>query len=378
MEHNNEKYIAMFDEGYLSCNEIFCESIEAMNTGKPTVPVQINNSTSFSHQQQQAYTCKTLPKVLQVKAMVDKTLTSDLRVLHNMIKNEHRYLPSNPDYFRYVQREIRPHMRKIVADWMLEVNQELGCQPEVFCLAVSLMDRFLARCRIQKSQLQLLGAVCLFLSSKFKETTPISSENLVMYTDFSVSLEEIRDWELIVLHKLKWDLCSSTALDYLDHLLPKLIINANVDHSMLRRQTETIIALTSTHYMFSYVRPSVIASSAIAVALRCLVPAFSEEGARQFLAGLQNFSQADAADLEECSTAMIQTLPAYLVQSSASVNVCVNSTGSSPTPSDASSPPVTPPPPAADGQPNQIFSSPDINSTLSDSFRHSSVLVKSC
>jgi len=360
----------MFDEGYLSCNEIFCDNLD---TGKPTVPVQIHNSTSFSHQQQQAYTQKTLPKVLQVKAMVDKTLTSDSRVLHNMIKNEHRYLPSNPDYFRYVQREIRPHMRKIVSDWMLEVCQELSCQPEVFCLAVNLMDRFLARCRIQKSQLQLLGAVCLFLSSKFKETSPIPSEKLVMYTDFSVTLEEIRDWELIVLHKLKWDLCSSTALDYLDHILPKLIINAKVDHSMLRRQTETIVALTSTHYMFSYVRPSVIASSAIAVALRCLVPAFSEEGARQFLAGLQTFSQAEACDLEECSTAIIQTLPAYLVSSA--VNVV---TTSSPLPTSEQTSPQTPPSAANGGQANAMFSSPEINQTLSDSFRLSSVLVKSC
>jgi cyclin D2 len=56
-------------------------------------------------------------------------------------------VPAQPDYFRYVQTEIKPHMRKIVCDWMLEVCQELCCQPEVFCLAVNYMDRFLAICR---------------------------------------------------------------------------------------------------------------------------------------------------------------------------------------------------------------------------------------
>jgi len=330
----NQNIFTMFDEGYLSCSEIFCESSEA----KPAQQIP------------QTYQ-KNLPKVLQVKAQVDKTLVADDRVLQNMIRSEHRYLPSNPDYFRYVQPEIRPHMRKIVSDWMLEVCQELGCQPEVFCLAMNLMDRFLARCRIAKSQLQLIGAVCLFLSSKFKETAPIPSEKLVMYTDFSVTLEEIREWELVVLHKLKWDLCSSTALDYLDHVIPKLIIDPAVDHPQLRRQTETIIALTSTHYTFSYVRPSVIASSAIAVALRCIMPAFSEDGARQFLSGLQTFSRAEAADLEACSTAIIQTLPAYLTSV-----VRIQETKSQPP-----SPPSTP---------NQA----------ADSFFNlqSSVLVKSC
>jgi len=302
------------DEGYLSCTEIFCESSLDMEeedcSQKPL-------AQSYHLQQQQ----RLLPKVLQVRAQVDRTLTADDRVLINMIRNESRYLPGKPDYFRYVQADIKPHMRKIVSDWMLEVCQELCCQPEVFCLAMSLMDRFLARCRILKGQLQLLGAVCLFLASKFKETAPIPSEKLVMYTDFSVSLEEIKEWELIVLHRLKWDLCSSTPLDYLDHLLPRLLppqpastaALSGVDRAKLRRQTETIIALTATHYLFSYVRPSVIAAAAIAVSLRCLLPPrFTADAARQFLGSLQAFAQAEAADLEATASAMVQTLPAYL------------------------------------------------------------------
>jgi cyclin D2 len=167
----------------------------------------------------------------------------------------------------------------------------------------------------------LLGAVCLFLASKFKETAPIPSKKLIMYTDYSVSLEAIREWELIVLHRLKWNLCSSTPLDYLDHLLPRLLppqpastaALSGVDRAKLRRQTETIIALTATHYLFSYVRPSVIAAAAIAVSLRCLLPPrFTADAARQFLGSLQGFAQAEAADLEATASAMVQTLPTYL------------------------------------------------------------------
>merc|ERR1712209_102263 len=215
------------DYSFLSCTEIFCEPI--IETKQQQIPKQ----NIYQHQQM-------YPKLLQnVKSHIDPTLIEDNRVLWNLIKNEQRYLPKYPNCFKTVQVEVKPHMRKIVSDWMLEVCQELCCPPEVFCLAMNLMDRFLAKCRIEKSQLQLLGAVCLFLSSKFKETAPIPSEKLVMYTDFSVTLEDIREWELIVLHKLKWDLCSSTALDYLDHLIPRLSISQTVDQSSLRRQTET-------------------------------------------------------------------------------------------------------------------------------------------
>ena len=375
MDNNKENLavLNMFDEGYLSCTEIFCDNLDNSSSKSVPAAVQPNNNNNAQHELHNLG--KSLPKLLQVKAQVDRTLVADDRVLANMIRHETRYLPSNPDYFRYVQPEIRPHMRKIVSDWMLEVCQELACQPEVFCLAMNLMDRFLARCRISKSQLQLLGAVCLFLSSKFKETAPIPSEKLVMYTDFSVSLEEIREWELVVLHKLKWDLCSSTALDYLDHILPKLIIDPVVDQTVLRRQTETIIALASTHYLFSYVRPSVIASSAIAVALRCIMPSFSAEGARTFLAGLQAFSRAEACDLEACSTAMIQTLPAYLTTTTTATLVRSTSTPSTGSSNgEPTSTAVTPSPPVT--PPNQTAAA----AAGSDSFfgHQSSVLVKSC
>jgi hypothetical protein len=46
--------------------------------------------------------------------------------------------------------------------------------------------------RISKSQLQLLGAACLFLSSKFKALDHISSDKLVMYTDYSITAQELK------------------------------------------------------------------------------------------------------------------------------------------------------------------------------------------
>ena len=126
-----------------------------------------------------------------VHALRDSTIIKDIRVLKNLLKMEDTYLPGCPDYFKFVQKDLQISMRKIVADWMLQVCQELGCQPEVFCMAMSYMDRFLAQCRVTKSKLQLLGSVCLLLSSKFKETCPIPGEKLIYYTDYSITSSEI-------------------------------------------------------------------------------------------------------------------------------------------------------------------------------------------
>lgn len=94
-------------------------------------------------------------------------------------------------YFGTVQTEIKPHMRRIVCEWMLEVCEEQQCQTEVFPLAVDYLDKVLYKADVRKSQLQLLAATCIFVASKFKETSPVCADKLVVYTDFSVSTTEI-------------------------------------------------------------------------------------------------------------------------------------------------------------------------------------------
>lgn len=74
---------------------------------------------------------------------------------------------------------------------LCQVCEEEKCQEEVFPLAMNIMDRFLSVVRIRKNQLQLLGAVALFLASKLRQNRPLEAEKLVLYTDFSVSAEEI-------------------------------------------------------------------------------------------------------------------------------------------------------------------------------------------
>ena len=61
-----------------------------------------------------------------------------------------RYMPASPDYFTHVQREIKPHMRFTVTEWMFEIcmdeRLQFSSSPEVFALAVNFLDRFLSLC----------------------------------------------------------------------------------------------------------------------------------------------------------------------------------------------------------------------------------------
>ena len=92
----------------------------------------------------------------------------------------------------------------------LKVCEEERCQQEVFPLAMNILDRFLAIVKIRKSQLQLLGSVCLFLASKLRQSRPLSADKLISYTDRSITIEELM--VRIVSNQIHIDLHSSAGL----------------------------------------------------------------------------------------------------------------------------------------------------------------------
>merc|ERR1711953_1581859 len=201
----------------------------------------------------------------KVVAHNDRVLVSDIRVLDNLLLSEDNVKIT--DYCRTTQTNIKPHMRKIVTDWMLEVCEDQQCQSEVFFLAVNYLDRFLSRVNIKKTQFQLLASVCMLLASKFYDVVPISSEQLVIYTDNSVSVEQLRHWEIEVLNVLQWELAASTAHSFLQHFCNKSSLQYS---SSIISQAAGIAALASTEYKFILTKQSVIAAAALAVSVEKL------------------------------------------------------------------------------------------------------------
>ena len=80
------------------------------------------------------------------------------------------------------------------------------------------------------------------------------------------------------MYKLQWELTAITSIDYLDHALPRLGLDdvtqrhdvTDIDVGELRRRTETILVLVATDYQFCYHSASLLAASAILVALQSM------------------------------------------------------------------------------------------------------------
>lgn len=197
----------------------------------------------------------------------DPTMVADVRVIQNLIGLERLTIPSC-NYFNSVQQDIKPNMRKIVTTWMLEVCDEQKCEEQTFPLAINFFDRFLCACPIDRYHLQLLGCCALLLASKIRQCHPLTVDVLSAYTDHAVSPDQIRNWELLMISKLNWNITAVTAFDYVDQILQRVIWGK--DDSRLREHAHTLIHVCSTETIFMQLEPSLLAAACIASASRGL------------------------------------------------------------------------------------------------------------
>jgi len=207
--------------------------------------------------------------------MNNATLKSLLKLEDNYVINSSYFDKSYRQTNKINQNEINEEMRQTLATWMLEVCEEQQLTDQIFSLSINLFDRLMCVMNnVQKYHLQLLGIVCLFIAAKLKSVkeNKLNAVMLIEYTDHSVSLDEMLEWESIVLDKLRWDVASIVANDFVEIFLHKLVQNNQMfltsnDLFVLRKHTYAFTALCSTDFKFSFYPSSMLAASCLLTAL---------------------------------------------------------------------------------------------------------------
>ena len=78
-----------------------------------------------------------------------------------------------PDQF-YIdkQEDLKPKMRGIALEWLVDVHHKFKLLPETLFLTVNYFDRFLSKVKIGRTDLQLVVLAGLKVASKYEDIYP--------------------------------------------------------------------------------------------------------------------------------------------------------------------------------------------------------------
>ena len=189
---------------------------------------------------------------------------------------------------------LQPRMRAILIEWMMEVCEDKQFNEEVFFLAINYLDRFLSKVKVKKSRFQLVASVCIFIASKFSDRHSLTLQQLVNYTDNSISVNEIKEWEFQLLKGLNWKVAAVTAFNFLDHFCNKDKLT-NYDQNVWREAVK-IASFALKEYRFITTKQSLLAAASYSLAYYKIYKSFSATNI--LISKLSKLIRANECDVE--------------------------------------------------------------------------------
>ncbi|XP_068608713.1 G2/mitotic-specific cyclin-B1 [Brachionichthys hirsutus] len=162
-------------------------------------------------------------------------------------------------------REVTGNMRAILVDWLVQVNLKFRLLQETMYMTVGIIDRFLQDHPVPKKQLQLVGVTAMFLASKYEEMYPPEISDFAYVTDRAYTTAQIRDMEMTILRVLKFQMGRPLPLQFLRR--GSKICEVTAEQHTLAKY---LLELTMVDYEMVHLPPSIVASAALALALKVL------------------------------------------------------------------------------------------------------------
>lgn len=172
---------------------------------------------------------------------------------------EHKTLPDAEYLFK--QKHLKPKMRSILVDWLVEMHTRFRLLPETLFLAINIMDRFMSLEIVQIDKLQLLATGSLFIAAKYEEVFSPSVKNYAYFTDGSYTEEEILQAEKYILTILNFDLNYPNPMNFL-----RRISKADDYDVQSRTLGKYLLEISIIDYKFIGMLPSLCAASGMYIA----------------------------------------------------------------------------------------------------------------
>ena len=227
----------------------------------------IFESMDFDELKQVYSTCKMFHTTIKNSASLRRKLLMPCLTNFFSLYRIERYakLAPVPD-FSGKGKNLFGKNRKILVDWLVDVQGEFKLTTETLQTAILLVDRNLtARHDIHYSQIQLVGITCLFIACKLCEIMHPTLMDLAWICDGCYQVSDIQKQEIAILQFTEFELRAVTPISYINALCMSL----ELDH-----QTKCMAQYAASLFLMEGqsvgITPGEIAGAAITFALHNL------------------------------------------------------------------------------------------------------------
>ncbi|NWI70926.1 CCNO protein, partial [Todus mexicanus] len=169
--------------------------------------------------------------------------------------------------------QVNAKSRCKLVSWLIPVHRHFGLSFEALCLAVNMLDRFLATTPVAADCFQLLGVTVLLIASKQVEVHPPTVKELLDLCCGIFTRKQLLNLECIVLHRLRFDVAAPTISFFLEHFSLVRLEAPGADPgeaAAARSLAGAVAELSLADYTFNKYAPSLLAASSLGLADRLL------------------------------------------------------------------------------------------------------------
>ena len=109
-------------------------------------------------------------------------------------------------------------MRAILIDWLVDVHLRFKLVPETMFLTVYIIDKYMEKKTMKRSDLQLLGVTSMLLASKYEEIYAPEVKDFEYITDKAYTKSMILEMETEILVALDFEVTFPSSYRFLQRL----------------------------------------------------------------------------------------------------------------------------------------------------------------
>ena len=184
---------------------------------------------------------------------------------YNNLLQEELVMKIKPIYgYMSSQSDINIKMRAILVDWLIEMHDKFNFKSQTLYQTIWLIDTYLSLKYIKRSDFQLLGLGCMYISCKFNEIFYPILKDCIEISDGAYTKDDLLRIEKDILKTINYNILPPSKEDFYNiiakafeftekqYFLGKFFMeNSLIDYNMLK-YTSSVIAVACSYIVMKF------------------------------------------------------------------------------------------------------------------------------